>query len=61
MRFQFLAIMCITWIAMSYWPICLAEVGEKREVARQILLMHLRNLSCVLDGTPFVVHPSTAK
>jgi hypothetical protein len=29
MRFQFLAIMCITWIAMSYWPICFAEVGEK--------------------------------
>jgi hypothetical protein len=24
MRFQFLAITCMTWIAMSYWPICLA-------------------------------------
>ena len=25
MRFQFLAVTCITWIAMSYWSICLAE------------------------------------
>jgi amino acid permease len=31
MRFQILAIMCITWIAMSYGLICLAEVGEKTD------------------------------
>ncbi len=29
MRLQFLAITCITWIALSYSPICLAEAGEK--------------------------------
>jgi len=31
MRFQFLAITCITLIAMSCGPICLAEVGEKTD------------------------------
>ena len=31
MRFQYLAITCITWIAMIYGPICLAEVGEKTD------------------------------
>jgi hypothetical protein len=31
MRVQFLAMMCITWIAMSYGPICLAEAGEKMD------------------------------
>lgn len=31
MRFQFLAITCITLIAISYWPICSAEVGEKAD------------------------------
>jgi hypothetical protein len=29
MKFQFLAITCITWIALSYGPIGLAEVGGK--------------------------------
>jgi hypothetical protein len=60
MRFQFLAITYITWMALSYGPIGLAEVGEKTENAPIILLMHLRNSSCVLDGTPFVLHPTTA-
>jgi len=31
MRFKFLAITCITWIAMSYSLICLAEVGKKTD------------------------------
>ena len=31
MRFQFLAITCITLVAMSYGPICLAEIGEKTD------------------------------
>jgi hypothetical protein len=31
MRFQFLAIACITGIVMSYGPICLAGVGEKTD------------------------------
>jgi hypothetical protein len=31
MRIRFFAIMCITWIALSYWPLCLAEVGENRD------------------------------
>jgi hypothetical protein len=30
MRFQFLAITCMTWIAMSYWPICLAETLDQK-------------------------------
>lgn len=29
MRFQCLAITCMTWIALGYAPICLAEVGKK--------------------------------
>ena len=33
MKFRFLAITCITWIAMSYWMICLAEAGEQREIS----------------------------
>ena len=33
MRFRFLAITCIIWIAMSYWMICLAEAGEQREIS----------------------------
>ena len=35
MRIRFFAITCITWITMSYWPICLAEAGEKRESSTQ--------------------------
>jgi len=35
MRFQFLAITCISMIAMSYCPTCLAEVGEKRDGSRR--------------------------
>jgi hypothetical protein len=31
MRFKFLAIMCLIWIAMSYGSICLADVGEKTD------------------------------
>src|SRR5271157_2525370 len=37
------------------------KVVKERIVARNILLMYLRNLSCVLDGTPSVLHPTTAK
>ncbi len=29
MKFLFLAIACMTWLAMGYSPICLAEAGEK--------------------------------
>ena len=31
MRFKFLAIMCLIWIAMSYGSICLADVGEETD------------------------------
>jgi len=31
MRFQFLAIICMTWIALSYGPLCFAEGGEKKD------------------------------
>lgn len=51
---QFLAIMCITLISMRYWTICLAEVGGKRIIKPLILPMCFKNLSYVLDCTPFV-------
>lgn len=64
MRFQFLAIMFITWIAMSYGPICLAEVGENTdngtldfiEVPQELVLctgwhaLCSASTNCTIDG-----------